>query len=66
MCDDHADTGMMLKYLLGSSDYEVETADTIEVPLNLQRAASSIYSFWIGVFRMDRRRIVQGTAKDFT
>jgi DNA-binding response OmpR family regulator len=33
--DDHIDTGIMLTYLLGNSNFEVETADTIEAALIL-------------------------------
>jgi two-component system OmpR family response regulator len=35
--DDHEDTGVMLKYLLGNSDYEVKTADNIEEALRLAK-----------------------------
>lgn len=47
--DDHADTGMMLKYLLGSSDYEVETADTIEVAIEFAKSGK------FDLFILDRR-----------
>jgi len=47
--DDHADTGVMLKYLLGSSDYEVEIADTIEVAVELTKSGN------FDLFILDRR-----------
>jgi DNA-binding response OmpR family regulator len=47
--DDHADTGMMLKYLLGSSDYEVQTADTIEVAIEFAKSGE------FDLFILDRR-----------
>jgi DNA-binding response OmpR family regulator len=47
--DDHADTGMMLKYLLGSSDYEVQTADTIEVAIEFAKSGK------FDLFILDRR-----------
>jgi len=47
--DDHADTGVMLKYLLGSSDYEVETADTIEVAMKFAKSGK------FDLFILDRR-----------
>jgi DNA-binding response OmpR family regulator len=43
--DDHIDTGVMLTYLLGNSNFEVETADTIEAALAL--AESRIFDLYI-------------------
>jgi DNA-binding response OmpR family regulator len=47
--DDHADTSVMLKYLLGSSDYEVQTADTIEVAIEFAKNSK------FDLFILDRR-----------